>query len=535
MLHKIICDKFKIQPLEFGSGLNCVLGDDVGTNSIGKSTFLMIIDFVFGGDDYIRLDKETITHLGPHEIKFEFEFEDEKFYFIRKTDNPNVVYFCNDKYEIIKEESLDYFLQFLKNKYNLPDEVSIRNSIGRYLRIFPKANINQLKPFNVVNKEAEDKAVLALLKLFDSYNKISELLKDYKKVKAKKDGIKQAQKNSLIPNINKKVYDKNVKIIESIQEEIKTAKETIIEQSINIEALMGIESLNLRKKKSYLITKIGYLRAQIEKTVQSSISHNKSNINTYDEIVEFFPTINIDKIKEIDNFHFEIHKFVTNEIKEYKSQLESQLEYDLTLLEKVNKRLLEISNANQDTQYALDRFASLSSKLEKIKQENYIFEKIKEVESELKDKHELYIKGQQEQLAEVENSINRSLVSLNDYIYNGTKLPPTLELSEKNYKYNTNNDNGTGTTYKNLIILDISILNLTSLPCLAHDSVLLKQIQDSAMEKIAQLYESSHKQIFIAFDKLNSYTEKTKEIFLKHAVLKLSKGNELFGFSWSEK
>ena len=138
-------------------------------------------------------------------------------------------------------------------------------------------------------------------------------------------------------------------------------------------------------------------------------------------------------------------------------------------------------------------------------------------------------------MAEVENSINRSLVSLNDYIYNGTKIPPTLELSERNYKYNTNNDNGTGTTYKNLIILDISILNLTSLPCLAHDSVLLKQIQDSAMEKIAQLYESSHKQIFIAFDKLNSYTEKTKEIFLKHAVLKLSKGNELFGFSWSEK
>ena len=42
MLREIICDKFKEKKIEFHDGLNVVLGDEQGSNSIGKSTFLMI-------------------------------------------------------------------------------------------------------------------------------------------------------------------------------------------------------------------------------------------------------------------------------------------------------------------------------------------------------------------------------------------------------------------------------------------------------------------------------------------------------------
>ena len=54
MLKEIRCDKFVSKgsirkPIIFHKGLNTVLGSDSGTNSIGKSTFLMIVDFVFGG------------------------------------------------------------------------------------------------------------------------------------------------------------------------------------------------------------------------------------------------------------------------------------------------------------------------------------------------------------------------------------------------------------------------------------------------------------------------------------------------------
>ena len=54
MLKEIKCDKFIEPIIEFNNGLNSILGDDISTNSIGKSTFLMIIDFVCGGNTFIN-------------------------------------------------------------------------------------------------------------------------------------------------------------------------------------------------------------------------------------------------------------------------------------------------------------------------------------------------------------------------------------------------------------------------------------------------------------------------------------------------
>jgi len=50
------------------------------------------------------------------------------------------------------------------------------------------------------------------------------------------------------------------------------------------------------------------------------------------------------------------------------------------------------------------------------------------------------------------------------------------------------------------------------------------------------LYQQSGKQIFIALDKVSSYSQRTQNILEKSAVIHLSdNGNELFGRSWNEK
>ena len=74
MLSKISCEKFYIKEINFHSGLNVVLGDDNGSNSIGKSTFLMVIDFVFGGKDYVLKSTDVQRNVGNHIILFEFQF-----------------------------------------------------------------------------------------------------------------------------------------------------------------------------------------------------------------------------------------------------------------------------------------------------------------------------------------------------------------------------------------------------------------------------------------------------------------------------
>ena len=86
MLVEIRCDKFishgkQRPPVVFKSGLNTVLGSETGSNSIGKSTFLMIVDFVFGGDDYVLKSTDVQTQVGPHSIQFAFEFNKAKYLF----------------------------------------------------------------------------------------------------------------------------------------------------------------------------------------------------------------------------------------------------------------------------------------------------------------------------------------------------------------------------------------------------------------------------------------------------------------------
>ena len=76
-------------------------------------------------------------------------------------------------------------------------------------------------------------------------------------------------------------------------------------------------------------------------------------------------------------------------------------------------------------------------------------------------------------------------------------------------------------------------LGLTKLPILVHDSVVLKQISDDAIERIIELYSSCGKQVIIALDKQDSYSEKTGQLLSESAVLNLGNtGKELFGRSW---
>ena len=128
------------------------------------------------------------------------------------------------------------------------------------------------------------------------------------------------------------------------------------------------------------------------------------------------------------------------------------------------------------------------------------------------------------------------LAEINDYLYSGKKASPTLTFNDLQYTFQTRDDTGTGTSYKGLVVFDLSVLELTQLPIIVHDSVVLKQIADEAIETILMKYESIGKQVFISLDKAPSYTSPATEILKKTTVLSLSKdGNELFGRSWNEK
>ena len=122
---------------------------------------------------------------------------------------------------------------------------------------------------------------------------------------------------------------------------------------------------------------------------------------------------------------------------------------------------------------------------------------------------------------------------LTDALYEGSYNAPVLDFTDTGYNFFTPDDTGTGIAYKGRVVYDLAVLRLTRLPVLVHDSVVLKQISDDAIEKIIELYFTCGKQVIIALDKQDSYSEKTSRLLSESAVLRLtSNGQEQFGRSW---
>ena len=119
MLVEIVCDKFienghKRGGIRLKPGLNVVLGDESATNSIGKSTFLLIIDFVFGGDDYIDKARDVHDKVGRHVIKFSLDFKNEQYYFSRDTVYSRTVSVCDSTYTTVGEMTIAEYRAFLR-------------------------------------------------------------------------------------------------------------------------------------------------------------------------------------------------------------------------------------------------------------------------------------------------------------------------------------------------------------------------------------------------------------------------------------
>ena len=94
MLHEICCDQFYQKQIVFNPGLSVVLGTNTGDNSIGKSTFLLIVDYVFGGSTYAGAT-DIIENVGPHDIYFSFVFGEKTFKFCRNSINANTAITAN--------------------------------------------------------------------------------------------------------------------------------------------------------------------------------------------------------------------------------------------------------------------------------------------------------------------------------------------------------------------------------------------------------------------------------------------------------
>ncbi|MFD0975014.1 hypothetical protein, partial [Plantactinospora endophytica] len=160
MLKEINCDQFIEPKIVFTNGLNSIVGDDISTNSIGKSTFLMILDFVFGGNTFLNNNSGSIEHVGDFKFSFQFIFDSGDFYFSRQTKNPEIISVCDEKYNSLSEITLKEYTNILLEKYEVNySNISFRDVVSLFSRIWGKYNYSVDKPLLSFPKEADEVSI----------------------------------------------------------------------------------------------------------------------------------------------------------------------------------------------------------------------------------------------------------------------------------------------------------------------------------------------------------------------------------------
>lgn len=541
MLIEMRSKAFKVKgklrpPITFKPGLNVILGGENGENSIGKSSALLAIDFVFGGNTYVKTD--AVKQVGHHTICFCFEFEGTAYYFARDTKYPETIHICDKNYKITDENySLDEFVNWLKVKYNLDlPELKFRNTVGRFFRIYGKPNCDEKQPLKIRPQEGMEGAIDTIVKLFDRFKFIEGYRQNLNIQSEQQKAFRDARKYQFIPSLvdGKAKYDINVDKIESLklaleqltQESNHDFSEEQIERENQILDLKN-EVYRLNKKIQQNKSKISLLNVNLETGLYPTEADFKS-------LMEYFPNVNLRRIHEVEGFHQKLAIILNDEFAEERDSLESE---NNELEEIVNRLELQLSELGVSTQLSpefLDQYSRISRKIHELEAQNDAYTKLNELNEKKRRAKQALDQSIESILSEIETQINTEMKELNSQLFDENRKAPMLNLKAFNsYSFFTPNDDGTGTNYKGLVLFDLAVLRLSRLPAIAHDSLIFKNVEVESVDGIMQLYNQSKKQIFIAFDRADSFKPSTARIAYDNVRLKLDKnGQELYGEDW---
>lgn len=543
MLKEILCDEFISygQPrnaIEFHPGLNAVVGNESGTNSVGKSTFLMILDFVFGGDDYLKKSKEVHRNLDPHTIKFQFVFDNVPYYFSRSTDDENTINRCNAQYEVEETMPLKLYLQFLQDSYGLNQfGLTFRGAVSRFIRVDRRETMDEEKPFASAKRETDGDAILGMLKLFGEYEDVAEQEKVSKDAAEREETFKDAIKYEYIPHVrNQTQYKKNQERIAVLQAEAEELAQQSSQGLLELDSMQAEQLRIIKSKISSFKRQRTRLKAQLDNIGQSKDDSKKTFQKDYEELRHFFPELDVSRLEQVENFHRELTQILKKEIKESTANIEAMIEIASQQIRELEQEQLRISQIPNVAKAILEKYAAVRKELQQLIEANEAWDKKKQLSDKAKSEAEQLNDLIVQHMAYIDQKLNVRMEEMNATLYDVEMKAPLVHVeSSSKYSLHTPDDGGTGMRYKGLILFDLAVLQESNLPFVVHDSVLLLQIENEVLEKLLLLYsQQTQKQVFISFDKVS--TPEEERLLHDTQVLHLSRGgNELFGRSWNRK
>lgn len=538
MLKEIRCTHFSHQVISFHPGLNVILGDNDAKNSIGKSTMLMVIDFVMGGSTFLKDDAGAIRELGNHRYDFAFEFGSERRYFSRSTDSDNVVQVCNDAYEPQGELGLDDFNRLLKQLYGMEaQECSFRSTVNPFGRIWKKGGLDPSHPFVSVPKEAGAVAVGRLIDLVGRSPDVADERKTLERFKDLKKVITASMTANIIPNVTKTQYTENQVSISRNKDQIEQLRNGF-GGALNVYESLFDESLRQKQqRKNELAGQRAELQNKIkrlEREISGITPRLAANIAL---VADFFPTVDVQRLEQVEAFHQKIGSIVK---KEMKDELADALTHEVSLTAEMAAAEREIHKALEEKGMPDDVFSrilELKDAVDKAASENEHFERKTGVEQSISHSNARLESIYSGIFLDIEREVNQKLRAFNKVVYGPSRSSSELRIkSASSYQFTSPEDTGTGKSFAGLVGFDLAMLSLTTLPIVLHDSIIYKNIEVPATRRILRILAAvKSKQIFLAFDEASKFGFEAEKLLKRFTVVKLAHNDLLYTQDWRTK
>jgi hypothetical protein len=522
--------------LNFTTGLNVVLGDDAASNSIGKSSALMVLDFVFGGMDLLERTPKVLQHLRHHHYDFVFAFGEGVYRYRRTTDRPDFIFECNDKHEPVTEIAVKDYLEILRNAYNLPDDedLSFRGCVGAFCRVWGKDNLNVKKPLAVVQKESEANALNRLAKLFGRFSILRSLEESLKETTEKKKALQGAMRQEFVPKITKTTRKKNESEIGEIDGELDELRSTLATFAINVREVANRETIDLTDAKDALLRErlhVSARLAQIENDVSGTHAPSPAK---FEPLMQLFPSVDGKRLQQVQGFHTGIAGILRKELISERRKTRNRLESIDEDVAELNAKLAVILTDVVAPSNIIERVIRLASKRSQLQFENSSYDDAGRLGQEVKDSKDALRSVSDAEFKSITSQINKALRQLVNELSGPTRESPTFHADSRRHTLEHDADDGTGTAYAALLLFDLAILELTPVPFVIEDSLLFKNIENALVAGLLARYDAQKKQVFIAIDEPSKFGTETSCLLSSNAVVELSKKSLLYDTDWRD-
>ena len=536
MLTEIRADVFRKGPVMFREGLNVVIGDENATNSIGKSSLLMVVDFAFGGRSLLDHNDDLVIELDHHYYFFTFKFAGEEYRFRRGTHDPDLVYRCSENFAPEDPMTIEDYTAFLKASYAVGlDDISFRALVGLYMRVWGKENLDVHRPLHIVPNQSSSECVNNLVKTFGRYGEIRELTAELIRKQDEREALQKAFRNRIVPQIGKRKHKENAERIAQMESEIEEVKENLAKFAMNIGELTNREVLELKIQKDKLIANQLFVQSKLARITRNIQNNRHVTSANFAGLVEFFPSINQQRLAEVEEFHSKLVGLLRAELKASERELQAQLERVTAEISEIDFRLGALLNAIDQPEVVVDRVYGLANNLNAARHENELFDTAEKFRGEVKELKDRLSAGKEKVLDLVQRQVNDELRRIVSLVFGPERKSPRLELRENSYKFEVYEDTGTGTAYAGLVTFDLAVFLLTALPAIAHDSILYKNIENDSVARLFKVYVQTKKQSFVAIDEIGKYGKETVDLLNARCVLRLGNDSVLYTKDWRKK